>query len=98
MKTEDIKGRLLEGLTTAQRIGDEIRLEIHLAGLELKDKWKELEPTLAQAERAARSVSEQSLSAVDEVVKQIEDFRASLKQSLNSVRKPAKRPVKEVRH
>jgi hypothetical protein len=93
MKTEELKGRLNEGLTTVKRIGDEIRLEVHLAGMELKDKWKELEPSLIQAERAARNLSEQSLDAVDEVVKQLEDFRVTLKQSLSSVRKTAKRPT-----
>ncbi|HLL52890.1 MAG TPA: hypothetical protein VK447_05045 [Myxococcaceae bacterium] len=93
MKTEELKGRLDEGLTTVKRIGDEIRLEVHLAGMELRDKWKALEPSLLQAERAARNLSEQSLDAVDEVVKQLEDFRVTLKQSLSSARRAAMRPT-----
>lgn len=87
MKNEELKGRLQESITTVKRIGDEIRLEIHLAGMELKDQWRELEPKLQHAERTAKTLSEQSLHAVDELVRQIEDFRASLKQNLNRMNK-----------
>ena len=89
LKNEDIKVRLQESYSTAKRISDEIRLEIHLASMELKDRWRELEPRVQQAERAARTFTEQSVHAVDEVVRQFEDFRASLKQSLNGAKKGA---------
>jgi NAD dependent epimerase/dehydratase family enzyme len=45
--------RQLEGiLAELQTVRDEIRVRIHLAGMELKDKWKELEARVEEIERA----------------------------------------------
>jgi len=33
-----------------RRIADEIKLKVHLAGMEARQKWEELQPMLAEAE------------------------------------------------
>jgi len=44
--------RQLEGiLTELQTVRDEIRVRIHLAGMELKDKWQELDSRVEEIER-----------------------------------------------
>jgi hypothetical protein len=45
-------GRQLEAiLAELQTVRDEIRVRIHLAGMELRDKWKELEVRVEEIER-----------------------------------------------
>lgn len=33
-----------------RRIADELKLKIHLAGMEVRDRWNELQPRLAEVE------------------------------------------------
>jgi hypothetical protein len=47
---------------------DEIRLQVHLAGMDLKTRWNELEPQLLKAERVARDAGEAAGASVKDVV------------------------------
>jgi hypothetical protein len=48
---EEIRRQLEGVLVELQAIRDEIRVRIHLAGMDLKDKWKELESRVEEIER-----------------------------------------------
>lgn len=58
---------------------DEIRLKAHLAKMDVKDRWRELEPRVtAVVEQAAKSASEASRTAVEEAIQALEKLRKSL--------------------
>ena len=48
--TTDLAGDIL-------RVADEIRVRIHLAGMEAKDAWNELEPKLRELEHRAEAAT-----------------------------------------
>ena len=77
--TEQIRQQLHDSLQSLRTLRDEIRVDLHLAGMDAKDKWRELEPRIEDAERFAREVSETSRTALDEIVTKFRAFRESLK-------------------
>ena len=59
---------------------DEIRLELHLAGMEAKEAWKKLEPRIRDAEeKVERSVTSATHAALKELTDSVREFRASLR-------------------
>ncbi len=77
--TQEIRHTLDEGLQLLRRLRDEIRLELHLGGMEAKEQWKQLEPRFDQAERLSHEVTEASRRAVDKTVEAFKAFRATLR-------------------
>lgn len=78
-QTEEVRQQIRNAIERARTLRDEIRVDVHLAGLDARTKWQALEPKLADAERLAREVSETSRHAVEEIAKSFADFRASLR-------------------
>jgi hypothetical protein len=76
--TTDLKDELKKGLDHLQTLRDEVRVRLHLAGLEVKDEWNKLEPHLFEVEQAAKEVSESSRRAVSEAVVRLKKLRESL--------------------
>ncbi|AUX46208.1 hypothetical protein SOCE26_077130 [Sorangium cellulosum] len=76
--TSDLKNELQNSLTSLQTLRDEIRVRLHLAGMEAKDAWSKLEPTILDAEKLAGDVSETSRNALHDILQKLKDFRASL--------------------
>lgn len=76
---EELRRQVREAVERVRTIRDEIRVEIHLAGLDAKQRWVALEPKFADAERLAREVSETSRHAVEEIGRRFAEFRASLR-------------------
>jgi len=74
--SEDLK----HGLSSLQTLRDEIRVRVHLAGLEAKDKWRELETHLLSVEDAAKGAAEGSRERINEAVEKLRAFRENLKQ------------------
>ena len=75
----ELKNELKKSLSQLQTLRDEVRVRLHLASMDLKDQWsKQLEPHLAEVEKKAADISEASRSLIDEAVKKLEKFRASL--------------------
>lgn len=62
----------LQNLRTAR---DEIRVQAHLLGMELKQKWEQLEPELVHAENAAKHATEASAAALGSAVQALIEFR-----------------------
>jgi hypothetical protein len=77
--TEELKTDLQKSLEALQTLRDEIRVRIHLAGMDAKDAWNKLEPTLLEAERLAEEVTDASRAAMAEIVKKVREFRATLR-------------------
>jgi hypothetical protein len=78
--TDDLKAEFKKSVALLQTLRDEVRLKIHLAGLDAKDRWNKLEPKLETAvEKATGEVTEASRAVVDEAVTALKEFRASLK-------------------
>jgi hypothetical protein len=51
-----------------RRIADEVELKIHLAGMEVRDRWQVLKPRLAEVEKKLARTSERATKlAQDEV-------------------------------
>ena len=76
--TTELKNDLQQSLATLQTLRDEIRVRLHLAGMDAKDAWDKLEPKIVEAERLAEDVSEASRHAMSDIVKKVQAFRASL--------------------
>jgi len=52
-----VSDQLQKTLNDAKQLADEIRLEIHLGTMELKDRWAELEPQVWKVEQASREAA-----------------------------------------
>lgn len=60
-----------------RRLADEVRVKMHLAGMELKEKWKSLEPQIQELETKAKAGGEK---AGDVITAQVSALAAGLKQ------------------
>ncbi len=55
--TEDVKKQLEQTVEMLQTLRDEMRLKAHLASMDAKKQWNELEPYLLDAQDRARKVA-----------------------------------------
>ena len=78
MKTE-LKKELEKNLTLLQTLRDEVRVRLHLAGMDLKEQWNKLEPHLEDVEKKAGEVTEDARTAVGDAVKKLQKLRESLR-------------------
>jgi hypothetical protein len=76
---ERLKQEFARTLQSARTLRDQIRVEIHLAGLDAQDRWKQLEPQLDDVERFGSDASEAARAAASKVARSFEDFRTNLK-------------------
>jgi len=49
-----------------RRMADELELKIHLAGMEARDRWHELQPRLAKIEQSIARAGTRTSEAVEE--------------------------------
>jgi len=59
---------------------DEIRLDMHLAGMDARDRWLKLEPQLLQARKLATHVTEISFHAMGQIAAEVKRFHDFLAQ------------------
>jgi hypothetical protein len=95
--TQDLKQHLQQSLESLKTLRDEIRVDIHLAGMEVKDSWKRLEHRFGDAENFAREASYTSKQALEEIIDTFKSFRASLgtkaeKKNDGAPEQPGQRP------
>jgi hypothetical protein len=75
----DIKDEIKKGLDHLRTLRDEVRVKVHLAGMDVKDEWnKKLEPHLFDVEQKAIEASDASRHAVADAVEKLKKFRDSL--------------------
>jgi hypothetical protein len=75
----ELKKELEKGVTRLQTLRDEVRVRLHLAGMDLKEQWKKLEPHLEEVEKKAADVTDDARAMLGEAVKKLEKLRASLR-------------------
>jgi len=63
--TDDLKKALDDTVSAIEEVRDEMKLKLHLAQMEAKDRWNEIEPTLLEARAHAKRVADK----LDEVRK-----------------------------
>ncbi len=73
--SQDLRKGIDDALTDLEQIADEIRVKLHLAGMDAADEWKnKLEPRLHAAREHARDATVASKAAIDETVKAVREF------------------------
>lgn len=74
----DLKKAITDSVTLLRRLRDEIRVDIHLAQMDAKDRWHALEPQFAVAEKAAHEISEATKHTLSATVEAFQLLKASL--------------------
>lgn len=82
MAQKDLEHQMREMADELKRLRDEVRVRLHLAGLDARDRWNELEPSMAQVEKLAREVNEASK-------RKLGDLRDRLRELVERVRRDA---------
>jgi len=102
--TTELKDEIRKSLALMRTLRDEIRVQMHVGGMDAKDEWRKLEPELAEIERAATHLSEATCAAVSRAVKRLSKLRsissaqrAQLRRALEARRAQLQRAVDEHR-
>ena len=72
---EDLKKELHKASDLLKTMRDEIRVQLHLAGQEAKDRWGKIEPEI---EKVGHEIAKTSKSTVDDLVNRVKEFKNSL--------------------
>jgi hypothetical protein len=81
MSTPELQEQVQESLAKLHTLADQIRVRIHLGGMDLKDKWHELEGSFSKIERAAEHATADALKAVQDLVARLEELGGRLGKS-----------------
>jgi len=74
----ELKKDIEQGLGHMRTLRDEVRVRLHLAGMDAKDEWNKLEPALLKVEDAASELTESTRTAVKEAVARLTKLKNSL--------------------
>ncbi len=74
--TTELKNDIQKSLDALRTLKDEIRVQLHLAGMDAKDEWSKLEPQLEEAEKMAHDLTEATRHALADAVKKVSLLRA----------------------
>jgi len=66
-------------LSEIETLAEEIRVKVHLGGMDLKDAWRKLEPRLDDAKRHATNASEASAAVVADIKEAFKSLAAKLR-------------------
>ena len=69
--------------TNLRQVADEVRLKVHLGGMEEKDQWEKLEPKLEKFDKEATAASSQ---LADAMTTEINKVGTELKSQLEKLR------------
>jgi hypothetical protein len=75
----DLKDEMKRGVDLLKTLRDEIKVKLHLAGMDAKDQWAKLEPELFKVERAAEQATESSKKLMDDALSRLKSLRDSLR-------------------
>jgi len=73
-KSEQLK----KDLETLQTLRDEMRVRVHLAGMEVKRRWNELQPRIDDLLDSAKRLGETSMDAVKEALELARELRKAI--------------------
>jgi hypothetical protein len=80
---ETLRTRIAEGIGELKSMRDEIRIKLHLAGMEAKDAWTKLEPRIDKLEAQARDLRDDMVERVKDAV---DDARSAAQRVRNEIR------------
>jgi len=75
----DLKSEMKKGVDLLKTLRDEVKVKLHLAGMDVKDQWAKLEPELSKVERAAEQATESSKKLMDDALNRLKSIRESLR-------------------
>ena len=78
VSSEELRAELRRGVDTLQMLRDEIRVHVHLASMDAKSKWNELEPRVHEIEALAHSKGEEAREAVKDAVEKLRELRDAI--------------------
>ncbi len=77
-----LKEELEDTRNDLQRAADEIKLKLHLAGMDAKDAWEEVQPRLAEFEQRfdakAEEVGEELKALGGEIMQRLQNIKSKL--------------------
>jgi CBS domain-containing protein len=76
----DAKDFVLNGLEALKTLRDEIRVDLNLAGKEVRDRWRRLETRLRAAEMRAKETRRGGARSLTALVESARQFRRSLRE------------------
>jgi hypothetical protein len=76
--TKDLKAELDKSVGLLKTLRDEMRVKLHLAGMDTKDQWNKLQPHLDHVMDAAKDVSAASHTAVTEALASVKKLKDSI--------------------
>ena len=77
-----------EQLEHLKTLRDEIRVDLHLAGMEARRRWEDLEPMARDAELLTGEVGELAREQLHALVARLRTLREELRQRASSARRP----------
>ena len=78
MKPEQVKAQVQDTLAEIRTLRDEIRLDLHLAGMDLRDEWKKLEHRLPDGQSVDK-LKEVTKDVIAELTQELRVFRQRLR-------------------
>jgi CBS domain-containing protein len=78
-RQQALKSRVQERFNVLRALRDEIRLDLHLASMGLRDEWKELERKLPDASQAAGQLKGATSKTLDRLASELKQFQARIR-------------------
>lgn len=79
MNTSNIKADLEKNITKLVGLRDEVKVRLHLASLDAKKEWDDkIAPHVLDAETAAKSFTDASVTKVEEAIEKVQLFLGKL--------------------
>ena len=79
---KSLKQELEETRNDLQRTADEIKVKLHLAGMDAKEAWEQIQPRLAEFEQRfdakAEEVGEELKAMGGEIMRRLQNIKAKL--------------------
>lgn len=70
---QDVKQEVREAMDKVRELRDELRVQIHLGGMDAKKQWEKLEEQFQQTQAAAKNASEASIQALRTALQEFKD-------------------------
>jgi hypothetical protein len=72
---DELKKEAKKTIDLLKTMRDEIKVKLHLAGQEAKERWQKIEPEI---EKAGNEVAKTSKATIDELVTRVKEFKKDL--------------------
>jgi hypothetical protein len=72
---EPVKHQIRKSLESLTTLRDEIRVQLHLANMDVKTAWSKLEPEVEEANKMAEDATAISQKAIEDIIGKFRTFR-----------------------